>query len=159
MIVTDENGVRKVKWVQLLKERGDSVEQIGVNNAGLGEKFPKYAEFWGYFVFPNRDPEDSMRLRKGFPEKYERIFNHHYGVFYQLTIALLQLDDLDNPILDSANPVYHLGTAADLVEKTFLAALRATGKLEVPQLTEEAFVAQVNRYWHNSYQGAYKSIH
>jgi hypothetical protein len=158
LITFNTDGTPNIDWVLLLAERGDSVERTAVAQARLGEIFPKYAEFWGRFVYPNRDPEDPMRLRSGFDEKYERIFNSHYGVFYQITTALLQLKNLNNPLLDIATPIYHLGAAADLVERTFLAAYEAADKLSIQPLTKVEYDEKCENYWSETYESAFREF-
>src|SRR4029079_13726056 len=98
-----------MNWVKLLQQIGDNVERKGINDCNLGDMFPRYAEFWGRFVLKNRSPNDASKLRDGLDTQLEDIFNTHYSIFYQLTTALYQIKNINDPLLDVATPLYHLG--------------------------------------------------
>jgi hypothetical protein len=109
--------------VEKLGKEGDFYERKGVNEYRLGEKFPRYAEFWAKYVFPYRDSSnlDHTKLRSDFPVPIEDICNSHYSVFFHLTLAYLQLDYLgkipiSQSVLDTGNPLYHLASAIDLCQ-------------------------------------------
>ena len=102
----------------------------GLKEYGLGELFPKYAEFWGGFVFLRRDPTDTSKLRADTPVEIEDIFNNHYYVFYQLTLTFRQIGRLSDNVLDVGDPLYHLATTVDLIERTFVAAYRVNSNLD-----------------------------
>src|SRR5258708_36880098 len=103
-----------VDWQSVLKRYGDRIEQRGVTECGLNLSFPKYSEFWGKHVYPKRDRDNPGKLQRDVTPEFEDIFNNHYGVFYQLTFAITQIQSLPNPLLDVFTPLYHLGTTVDL---------------------------------------------
>jgi hypothetical protein len=109
-------------WVELLRQHGDPFEKAGVE-LGLASKFPKYAEFWGRFVQPNRDPQDFSKLHSGVAPDIQKVFNHHYSVFYQLVLAYRQLAEFPHHLIDIGDIFYHLGTAVDMVQRTFISVL------------------------------------
>lgn len=119
--------------VNLLSQYGDPIEKKGINECGLGQSFPRYAEFWGKYVHPYRDSNDPSKLRPDYPEQLQDICNNHYYVFFHLTHAYLQLrylkdTPLDQSIIDIGNPLYHLASSIDLTKKTFTCAFRVSGK-------------------------------
>lgn len=113
--------------VQMLKDHGDPIERNGANLHGICLYFPRYAEFWAKYVFPNRDQADGSKLRPGFPPEIEAVFNHHYLVFYHLTFAKAQIDVLDKPefrhLVDVADPLYHLGSVRDLCDRMIISVI------------------------------------
>jgi hypothetical protein len=126
-----------------LIEEGDPVEKEGCEKYSLHERFPRYAEIWGRYVWRRRDPEDSSRFRQGFPCELEYLFNHHYGVWFHLILAYRQIDALrqSNPLVDIGDPFFHLVTAAELVERAFVIAeefeSRLRGTTIIDELSEE----------------------
>ena len=145
----------ELNWVDLLSANGDPIERKGIAECDLGNTFPKYAEFWGKYIFPNRDQKDFSKLRPGFPPEIEDVFNNHYSVFYHLATALYQLKNLDQPVLDIATPFYHLGAVVDLTERTFIAAIRASGELRIEALEKNAFYERVDKFWGKEYQAQF----
>ncbi len=139
-------------WVSLLSTYGDPTEQKGISECDLGRTFPKYAEFWGKYIFPNRDSSDPSKLRSDIKPEIEDIFNNHYGIFYHLTTSLYQLKNLDVPVLDVATPFYHLGAVVDLTERVFLATLRASGNLRIDALERDDFDGIAKDFWEQEYQ-------
>ena len=138
-------------YTGLLSVAGDPIEIEGVTQCGLGEIFPRYAEFWAKYVFPNREQNDKSKLRSGFPVEIENICNNHYYVFYQLATALRQLKALPHPLLDIGDPLSHLATAIDLVERTFLASLQVKCKFSEEalwfELDKDSFLKEVEEFW------------
>lgn len=142
-----------------LKNYGDPIEMEGVQRFGLGEKFSRYADFWAWYVLPNRSKTDPSKFRDDFPQELEALCNHHYGVWYQLVIAYRQLEKLDDELIDISDPLFHLGTAIDLIERTFLLAFRITGRIAEkdlsPPLTEETYREKAERFWTEEYSSRY----
>jgi len=150
------------RWVSFLAVVGDPIEKEGIYKHKFDELFPNYSEFWAKYVQPNRDPNDPSKLRVGFPQEIENIINNHYGVFYHLTVAYRQIGELSNPVLDIGDPLYHLATTIDLVERTFAAALKVRGELDrnpiYVELTKEEFDKRVSKYWLESYSQVLKKF-
>lgn len=147
-----------INWVEALEQYGDPVERMGIVKYGLGRAFPKYAEFWGKYVLPNRDSSDPSKLRTDIDPKLENIINSHYSVFYQLTISLHQLNNPSNTLLDVAAPFYHLGVCIDLVERTFITALNAKSERIVEELDPNTFHALVAKFLEEQYAKRFKKF-
>lgn len=147
-----------MNYVDMLLKDGDPTEKLGVKEYNLGEKFPRYAEFWGSYVVPNRDsdPSKKHKLRDGFPVKIEEIFNTHYSIFYQLTFGYAQIEHLTsvqlNDLVDVASPFYHLATTIDLIEKLFVTVFRLDNPHLIKPLDEESYNQRVKKFWNTSYQ-------
>jgi len=146
--------------VQHLLRYGDVHEREGALRFGLHTRFPRYAEFWARYVLPNRRENDPSKLREGFPVELEDLCNSHYGVWYHLTIAYRQIEALDYPHVDIADPLLHLGTAIDLVERTLFLALKLRsgleGKLLAARLTKEEFDQRAAEFWQKRYEKEYE---
>lgn len=147
--------------VKKLAIAGDPIERSGISY-GLAEKFPNYAEFWATYVFPNRDESDSSKFRLGFPVELEAICNNHYSVFYHLTFAFRQIKflrevslQIDAPI-DFSDPLIHLATAVDMVERTFVAVFQIKFQLEKKPLTSEEFQKKSAQFWEKKYKDRFK---
>lgn len=148
-----------VSYLDVLSEYGDDIERRGINECGLGISFPRYAEFWSKYVFPNRDKDDSSKLRRGIKPELEDIFNNHYGVYCHLTFAISQIDSLPSPVVDIGTPLYHLGTSIDLAEKTLFAALLVkNGNGIVRALHHRDFEDITQKFWKNQYEGAFNQF-
>jgi hypothetical protein len=126
-------------WSKRLIEFGDPVEKEGCGKYSLHERFPRYAEIWGPYVYRNRDPKDYSKLREDFPIELENLFNHHYGVWFHFTTAYRQIEALSqyNKLVDISDPLFHLATAIDLIESTFVIALEIRLALDGAQLSHE----------------------
>jgi hypothetical protein len=148
-------------WTVLLLETGDSVEKSGCRDFHLHELFPRYAELWGRYIYPNRSEKDSSKLREGFPAELEDLFNNHYGVWYHLTIAYRQLIKLSDEAIDIGDPFFHLATAVDLIERTFVIALERKHELLSSslsrKLTRRKMQERVSRFWVKEYTKSYKN--
>src|SRR5258706_15996037 len=141
-------------WVKRLQEAGDKIEKKGINECNLGDIFPRYAEFWGKFILPNRSDTDPSKLREGFDPQLEDIFNTHYSIFFQLTTTLCQIKDINNPLLDIATPIYHLGAAVDLTERLFVNVLKERGLLIITKLDRDQFTEKALKYYDDSYESS-----
>lgn len=137
--------------VQLLGREGDSYEIEGCSKYGLGNEFPRYAEFWAKYVYPNRDPRDSSKLREGFPQELEDLFNAHYSVWFHLTIAYRQIARLENERSEFGDPLLHLVSSVDIAEQALVRALdigcELDGKKLVQPLSEAEYRQRVWDYW------------
>lgn len=149
--------------VNLLSQYGDPIEKKGINECGLGETFPRYAEFWEKYVFRYRDRNDPSKLRPDYPEQLQDICNNHYYVFFHLTHAYIQLHyldktPLDQSIIDIGNPIYHLASAIDLTERTFVYAFRASRRwtVDVGKISQEDFDKITNRAWKDYFKSLNK---
>lgn len=138
-------------WIALLEKYGDPFELKGLRLCNLGSTFPRYAELWAKYVLTNRDPLDPSKLSPKISPQVEDVFNNHYGVFYQLTFALNQLNNINNPLIDVATPLLHLGTSVDLTKRTFIAALFALGNIEFKPLEKAEYDSQIENFWSKSY--------
>lgn len=149
-------------YIAFLSFLGDPVEREAIHKHHLTNDFPRYAEFWFNYVWPNRDPQDSSKLRNGFPVEIEDIFNNHYYVLYQLNTALKQIAALSNSILDVADPFYHVATAIDLVERTFVAAFvikyGSTETQVFKQFGSDEFKQFVDKFWQKDYSKQYEKF-
>ncbi|MCC6973768.1 MAG: hypothetical protein IT322_07150 [Anaerolineae bacterium] len=147
----------ELDWKSLLENYGDVVEKQGVSKCGLNDSFPNYAKFWGRHVLTNRDLQDPSKLKKDVQPEFEDIFNNHYGVFYQLTTAILQQEALiqkgylQNQGIDISTPLYHLATAVDLAERTCFAILCAKGRIQLSPMDHEEFEARTAEFWSKKY--------
>jgi len=148
-------------WSKLLREEGDPFEREATNY-GLDHMFPRYAEFWGKYVYPQRRKTDSSKLREEFPGELEDIFNNHYSVYYQLTVCLRQIEKFDPALLDIGDPLFHLATSIDMVERTLLAILKVQIKTQernlVNKLTKEEFDQITEGYWSTKYDEDFKGF-
>ncbi len=146
-------------YMNVLARLGDKIERQGCE---LGVAFPRYAEFWCRFVVPNRDPGDSSKLRPGLPEFFEDLCNNHYSVFYHLTVAYRQIPEIENGIVDVADPLYHLASAVDLVERTFVIAYQEHKRLNNETLdiglSEDDFRQRAEKYWGKKYSKALRKF-
>lgn len=149
-------------WITLLALQGDPYERKATS-IGLPIKFNQYAEFWGRFVFPNRDlsgnPE--TRLKLGFPVEVEDIYNIHYSVLYHFTFAFEQLSILKSNTtlpIEISHPFYHLATACDLIERLLLKELQLTEQVSVSELNDEEYKAKTQVYWEKNYKKQFKKF-
>ncbi len=148
--------------VNFLGLLGDPIEKEGILEHQLGQIFPKYAEFWINYVFPNRDTHDPSKLYPGFPIEIEDICNNHYYTFYQLTVAYRQIRALPSPLIDVGDPFFHLGTAVDMTERTFVSAFQLKSQLMglsfSSRLSETEYRTKVDKFWPEDYLGQVKQF-
>lgn len=144
--MTDEQG--------FLANWGDPIEKEGLGY-DLRAYFPRYADFWLNFVYPNRRPGDSSKLESTIPSEIENLFNAHYSVWYQLTIAYRQLHSLDDPLVEPGDVLFHLATAIDLIELALVLALELEAQLRketlISEWTKERMDVEVARFWEKDY--------
>lgn len=140
---------------------GDPIEKEGLK-LELGIHFPRYADFWLYHVYPNRRPGDSSKLRETIPAEIENLFNAHYSVWYQLTIAYRQLSMIDNPLVEIGDLLFHLATAIDLTELTFFLALeleaQLQGKTLIIEWTQDSYDEEMARFWKEEYTTGFRKF-
>jgi uncharacterized protein (DUF433 family) len=139
-------------YVELLGREGDPYEIEGCcSKYGLGNKFPRYAEFWAKYVYPNRRRGDSSKLRKSFPQELEDLFNAHYSVWFHLTIAYRQIARLENEPSEFGDPLLHLVSSADIAEQALVRALvigcELDGRKLIQSLSEAEYMQRVCNYW------------
>ncbi|MBK9746980.1 MAG: hypothetical protein IPO91_09370 [Chloroflexi bacterium] len=147
------------QFVEYLLKFGDVVEKRGIEECGLGEKFPRYAEFWTMYILPKRDPTNYSKLQEGVPVEFEDLFNNHYGVFFQLTLAYYQLKHLrESPVLDIATPLYHLGTATDLIIRSLFLALQLRHIPLFVKLDKQEIVSIVEEFCEKEYEKGFRSF-
>jgi hypothetical protein len=145
-------------YVYRLSVDGDPTEKLGVAKYDLGEKFPRYAEFWGSYVVTNRDSDQNNKhkLRDDFPIPIEEIFNTHYSIFYQLVFTYAQIEHLAavqfSEIVDVGSPFYHLATAADLIDKLFVAVYSLKTPDLIKPLTETDYDQEASKFWNEDYK-------
>jgi len=143
-------------WIALLALQGDPYERDAAS-LGLIHKFSRYAEFWGRFIFPNRDlsaPAEA-KLKSGFSVEIEDIYNLHYSVLYHFSFAHAQVYAIKsnrNLPVEVGDPLYHLATACDLIERLLLNQLLLTGRVKLVELTRSEFDGEVESYWDEQYQ-------
>ncbi|MBN2469622.1 MAG: hypothetical protein JXN59_02765 [Anaerolineae bacterium] len=143
-------------WLKILATEGDPIEKEGV---ALGIEFPRYAEFWRRYVYPNRDPQNPSKLKKGFPSELEQLINSHYSVWYHLTVAFRQIEGLDNDLVDPSDPFFHLASAIDLIERTFvIAANLENGTPIAKRMTKEAYDQKTQSFWNEHYSKGFEKF-
>jgi hypothetical protein len=128
-------------WTELLEKTGDDVEKLALSRCGLGESFPKYAEFWGKYVY-----------EKDFGSYLTTVI-YHYSILYHLVVAHEQIARVNEfPLLDVGSPYAHLATVLDLVERLFISARNMTHEPSVQQLNRVAFDEKNESYWNKEYE-------
>lgn len=140
---------------------GDPVEKESAATQ-LGRKFPRYAEFWLHYVYPNRRLGNDSKLQEEIPPEIEDLFNTHYSVWYQLTVTYRQLNAIDNSLVEIGDLFFHLATAIDLIERTFVLVLEIEAQLQgnsiITKLTQEDYNAKIAGFWTKQYPKGFKSF-
>lgn len=145
----------------ILSLLGDPIEKEGLE-LGLGMNFPRYADFWLYYVYPNRRTGDSSKLRETIPSEIENLFNAHYSVWYQLTVVYRQLSSINDPLVEIGDLLFHLATTIDLTELTFVLALeieaQLQGKTLITEWTQDGYDEEVARFWIEEYTKSFRKF-
>jgi len=145
----------------ILFQFGDPIEKEGLR-LELGTYFPRYADFWLYHVYPNRRAGDSSKLRETIPAEIENLFNAHYSVWYQLTVAYRQLSMINSPLVEIGDLLFHLATAIDLTELTFVLVLEIEAQLQGKTLlierTQDSYDEEMVRFWKGEYATSFRKF-
>jgi hypothetical protein len=138
-------------YVTLLEKAGDPYEKEGVIKYRLGERFPRYAQFWHIYVYPNRDEDDPSKLRRGLPRLLEELFGIHYSVWYHITVAYRQIANLAEFPSEVRDPLLHLASSIDMVERLLATALversRLNGDEPVKALCKVSYAVKTLKLW------------